>query len=303
MKMSIKALLSSLLTFVLVLSLSVTSFAADSSVSFNGHGKSFTFEPGSEFTESDLFDSFKGCMPGDKRTESITVTNNSADADYVKLYMRAEPHDEVDNPLSENVAATGETVASMRDFLSKLSMKVYNGEELIFQAPCDQLGGLTSNVLLGTFRQGETTTLTVELSVPSDLGNEYAKRTGEIDWIFLAESFDEPDDTTGPEDTTTPEGEVTEPDTPPHGDDTTLPEDTTAPESDESTIVPGGEETDFEEPTYTDTAAPDSTDKPDDDMIQTGALNWPVPTLLILGIILIALGAILVSRKKDDENA
>ena len=126
----------------------------------------------------------------------------------------------------------------MKDFLSQLKMDVYNGDALIFSASPNELDGLSENVLLGTFRKGESSTLTVELSVPVDLSNEYAHRVGEVDWVFLTEEFDDPQ--------------------PP---------------------------------------------KEDDDLIQTGALLLPVPVLSVVGASMIALGAILTIRKKEDENA
>ena len=72
-------------------------------------------------------------MPGDTVTETITFTNSASDCDFVNLYMRAEAHDETANPLSPKVAEK-ETVAAMTEFLSKLSMKVWNGTELIYDA-------------------------------------------------------------------------------------------------------------------------------------------------------------------------
>lgn len=55
----------------------------------------------------------------------------------------------------------------------------------------DELDGLKSNKLLGTFRTGETATLKVELSVPIELDNKYANRVGEVDWIFHVEAYNE----------------------------------------------------------------------------------------------------------------
>ena len=237
MKIFSKAVLSALTAALLSSSLAVSAFAADSSVTFNGHGKGFDFAPGSTYSETDLFDGFKDAMPGDTLTETITVTNDSADCDYVKLYVRAEAHDEEENPLTESVSAAGETVSSMTDFLSQLHMKVYNGEDLIFNASPDELDGMAQNVLLGSFDKGESTTLTVELSVPVELSNEYASRVGEVDWVFTAESFDNPE--------------------PPA----------------------------------------------EDELIQTGANNMPVLVLSVLGASLIALGAIVISKKKENDDA
>lgn len=190
MKKSFKAITSLVLMLLVVMSMSATAFAASPSITFEGFSKGFDFQPGSEYTETDLFGSFKNVMPGDTVTETITFTNSATDCDFVNLYMRAEAHDETDNPLSPKVAEK-ETVATMTEFLSKLSMKVWNGTELIYDASPDQLDGLKSNKLLGTFRTGETATLKVELSVPIELDNKYANRVGEVDWIFHVEAYNE----------------------------------------------------------------------------------------------------------------
>lgn len=190
MKKSFKTITSLVLMLLVVMSISVTAFAASPSITFEGFSKGFDFQPGSEYTETDLFNSFKNVMPGDVLTETITFTNSATDCDFVNLYMRAEAHDETANPLSPKVAEK-ETVATMTEFLSKLSMKVWNGTELIYDASPDQLDGLKSNKLLGTFRTGETATLKVELSVPIELDNKYANRVGEVDWIFHVEAYNE----------------------------------------------------------------------------------------------------------------
>ena len=190
MKHIAKKSISFILMLLLVMSFATTAFAADSSITFTGFSSGFEFQPGSEYTETDLFQNFKNVMPGDTVTETITFTNSATDCDFVNLYMRAEAHDETDNPLSPKVAEK-ETVATMTEFLSKLSMKVWNGTELIYEASPDELDGLETNRLLGTFRTGETATLKVELTVPIDLGNEYANRVGEVDWIFHVEAYNE----------------------------------------------------------------------------------------------------------------
>ena len=190
MKKSCKAVFSLVLMILIVISLSSTAFAAAPSITFKGFTSGFDFQPGSEYTETDLFNSFKKVMPGDTVTETITFTNSASDCDFVNLYMRAEAHDETANPLSPKVADK-ETIAAMTEFLSKLSMKVWNGTELIYDAAPNELGGLGSNKFLGTFRSGETASLKVELSVPIDLDNKFADRIGEVDWIFHVEAYNE----------------------------------------------------------------------------------------------------------------
>lgn len=186
-----KTLLSLLLILAMVPGFATTAFAAGASIDFQGFSEGFDFQPGSEYTETDLFDNFKNVMPGDVVQEKITFTNSAKDCDFINLYMRAEAHDENGNPLSPKVAETGETPVTMADFLARLSMKVWNGTELIYDASPDELDGLRENKFLGTFRSGDTTTLTVELTVPLELSNEYANRVGEVDWVFHVEAYNE----------------------------------------------------------------------------------------------------------------
>ena len=92
---------------------------------------------------------------------------------------------------------------------------MYNGEELIYEASPDELDGLAANVPLGTFRKGEATALTVELTVPIELGNEYASRVGEVDWIFTVEALFDPEPTPTPTPTPEPTDEPDSEENPP----------------------------------------------------------------------------------------
>ena len=203
---------SLLLALMMVMGFATTAFAADASVTFK-NGKLVVFQPGSDYTQTDLFGNFKNIMPGDTLTEEITVENQSGDSDYIKVYLRAVPHDEAGNPISEKVLAElrsderrGEKteLAYMYDFLAQLQLTVKNGAEVIYQASPDETDGLTNNVYLGSLRKGQSLKLDVELKVPIEMGNDYANRIGEVDWVFAAEAFN---DVTPP-----PEG----PDTPPY---------------------------------------------------------------------------------------
>lgn len=201
MKHGLKTISCLTLVLVLLMSLTIPAFAV-SSITFQGFSDGFVFEPGSEYTRTDLFGNFKDVMPGDVLTEEITFTNAAKDCDFVQLYIRAVPHEDAadssgdsssadsKNPLSDSVAAT-ENFASMTEFLSQLSMKVYHGSELIYDATADELDGLKDNKFLGVYRSGETTTLTVELTVPVTLDNRFANRVGEVDWVFHVEAYNE----------------------------------------------------------------------------------------------------------------
>ena len=193
MKKVFKTIASLVVALTMIFSMSMAAFAADSSVTFEGGAEDFVFLPGSEYTSTDLFDGFKGVMPGDTRTETIVVQNKSSDSDYVRIYMRAAVHDNVVNPMSDTVAAEEPYLGDMMNFLSQLSMTVKQGDRVLFDASPNELGGLSENVLLGEFDPEEKTELTVELHVPIEMGNEYANRVGEVDWVFMVEELNDPD--------------------------------------------------------------------------------------------------------------
>lgn len=182
MNRTMRALFSLVMTLVLVVALAAPAFAATASITYKGQKDQFVFDP-----STDLFRNFKGVMPGDTLEQSITFTNKSTDSNYVKLYVRAVAHD-TSNPLTKPVK-DNETIPSMEDFLSQLDMEVYCGKKQIFKASPDELGGMKNKVLLGTFKKNASATLTVKLNVPIELGNEYANRMGEVDWIFTVEAF------------------------------------------------------------------------------------------------------------------
>ena len=168
-------------------------FAADASVTYEGGAEKFVFLPGSEYTDTDLFDNFKGVMPGDEIDQKIIVKNDTKDCDYVKIYMRGEAHGD-ENALSASVAKE-ETVVSMKDFLAQLDMTILQDGKKIYEGSGSELESLEESVLLGEFRRGDEVELTVKLSAPIELGNEYANRIGEIDWVFIAEQHDDPVET------------------------------------------------------------------------------------------------------------
>lgn len=163
---------------------------ASSKVQFEGGAEDFVFYPDGKWTETDLFGGLQGVMPGDVRTEKIEVRNTSDEYNYIKIYLRALPHNE-SNPISEKVAENGETIATMKDFLSKLEMTVKNGEQVISQAPASEQGGLSNNVLLGSFQKNSGTTLSVSIKVPNELDDKYQYRAGEVDWVFTVEGVTE----------------------------------------------------------------------------------------------------------------
>lgn len=181
-----------MLALAMVMSMAVGIYADDDAarITFRGFGASDGFEftsNGTKYTDTDLFGSFKNVMPGDTLTQKVVFENKATDTDYVVLYLRAEPHGE-GNPLSAAVAEK-ETLESMNDFLSKLTMTITCNGTQIYNAAPHTAGQLSDLTALGTVYSGGTLELEVELNVPIELDNTYANRFGEVDWVFYVEGF------------------------------------------------------------------------------------------------------------------
>lgn len=196
--MKFKKHLAVFLSGLFAFNLSANVLAAEPSVTFSDDTL-YINGTGSTYTDSDLFDSFKGVMPGDVLSQPITFENKADKYDTVKVYIRAQLNDEAGNPIHENVLAElqnddrkGELgeIEYMHDFLSQLSMKVVSNGKMLAQAAPHQLGGFQENVLVDTLKKGETTTIDLELTVPASMGNDYSGRIGEVDWIFTVDGYE-----------------------------------------------------------------------------------------------------------------
>lgn len=167
------------------LSVSPTSRSlATGSVEFRD-GRVIVFEPGSAESPTDLFEAFKGVMPGDTRTEKVEIENSSKEFDYIKVYLKAVPYgtDGEDPDL---------TAQENDKLLSQLRLTVRQGDKVIYDQSPDQAGTLADNVYLGTLKRGEKTTLDVELKAPIEMGNEFADKLGRVNWVFTVEGMNNP---------------------------------------------------------------------------------------------------------------
>ncbi len=159
---------------LLISSLSVISFAEDSNVTYTGNSGGLIFEPGSEYSPTDLFANFKNVMPGASLTQKITVKNRADDKVKVKIYLRS----------------LGSADEKYNEFLNQLTLTVRKDSETpMFDAAADKTAGLTDWVCLGTLYSGGTVDLNVTLDVPKTLDNMFQQQIGKIKWQFVTEEF------------------------------------------------------------------------------------------------------------------
>ena len=209
-----KRFVTLLMALVLVLGLATTVFAADSTISYKGHVNNkgvFEVAPGTAYTNTDLFVDCKGVMPGDKISETVTIKNGYTGCDYIKVSIRGLLHDASGNPISPKVLAElkaddrkGELteIEYMHKFLDQLTLTVKHGNDLIYTGhPSTLEKGFEDgkNVYLGSLNQGKSMKLDVTLEVPIEMGNEFADRIGEVDWVLVVEEYEYEDAKTGDE--------------------------------------------------------------------------------------------------------
>ena len=177
-----------LLTALLALSPLTGVGAAGGEVTYYGQAREFIFAPGSDRSPTDLFDNFKDMMPGDTRTQSITVRNEVSKEVKVNIYLRSLGAD-----------------AASQAFLSQLHMTVAKAADnemaYMFDAAADQTAGLTDWVCLGTLYSGGEVNLEVTLQMPVSLDNSFQDAVGQIEWEFRVEEMlvspDDPHPPTG----------------------------------------------------------------------------------------------------------
>lgn len=170
MKKVIRIGIPLLLIAALAVGLSLSAPALGS-VSFQSQSSGFSITPGSAYSATDLFESFKSIMPGDTRTQTVEVRNDALGAETVDIYLRALGAE-----------------SGSEEFLSKLKLTVKKSDgSTLFNDAADQTGGLTDWVLLGCFAPGDKETLELTLTAPITLGNEFQNAEGSLLWQFRVE--------------------------------------------------------------------------------------------------------------------
>lgn len=172
-------------------------------VSYYGQAGRFVFTPGTAENPADLFDMFKGMMPGDVRVQEITLRNTAESRAPINLFLRAYvPAMEED--ASETQRAEAEKA---RAFLEKLTVTVTPDEfsdRPMLDAGAYPEQGMGSWVFLGRFDYGASSVLRVRVSVPAELGdetysdNDFQNMEAAVRWAFLVEEFNDAPNPSGP---------------------------------------------------------------------------------------------------------
>lgn len=225
------------------------------------------------YTTTDLFKKpgFKNIMPGDRLTQDFIIKNETGNR--VKLFMNVVAHDDVNNKLSDSVAAKT-TTERMCNLLNQMKLEVKAGAgdnaRTLFVIPEGQLGTFTSeeSIMLGTLTAYHGAILHVDLTVPIEMDNEFANEIGEIDFKFTIEEYS----SGGGGGTTPEEPEIVIP-------DPEVPKD----EPKEPVVIPGEPVEDIPDP-----------EKPLGDAPKTGDTTNVVPFVILM---IVALFGLRASRK------
>ena len=162
MKKIVKTMLGFSILLVLLLSTSYPVQA--SSVTYVNQADKFVFVP----ENTDLFENFKGVMPGDQVAQTIFVKNDSKVP--VKIYLKINPIQPEDD-----------------QFLKQLTLTMNNQEVEVFNETLDQQGQFKQFILLAELKPQQQKTLDLLLDVPLNLSSEYMEYESEIQWIFKVE--------------------------------------------------------------------------------------------------------------------
>ena len=143
-------------------------------------GKDDGFDITSE--HPDLFTNFKNLMPGTSRTQDINVTNKSDKE--VTITLKAEAVDQE--------KMTDEQLELVNKLINEYAtISIENDGSVIYDGPVSGKTKLQENaVSLGTFKTGDSKTMTATLSVSPDMDNKYQELLGKIHWVFTAEGDD-----------------------------------------------------------------------------------------------------------------
>lgn len=159
--------MTAMLLVLLVIGLSNPIFVEASTVSYVNQAERFVFIPQS----SDLFENFKGLMPGDVRKQEIQVRNDSLVP--VNIYLKFNPIDE------DSIA-----------FLEQVNLQIKDQDQVYFSDRLAKQGSFSAYKLLAKLEPNTHISLDLVLEVPKSLSKEFMNQDTEIEWMFKVEEVE-----------------------------------------------------------------------------------------------------------------
>lgn len=161
-------------------------------VEFNGPSSGFSFD----VNGGDLFANFKNLIPGESRSQVISVTNNWNN--QTEIFLKAAY---VDQMASEDTYELVEKL--LREYVT-ITVSDNQGE-LIYTGPIygsydvepNGTNSMKYPISLGSFKANESKNLYVSLSVDTAMDNESKDLLGLIQWSFSAAGSETPIDPSG----------------------------------------------------------------------------------------------------------
>lgn len=147
--------------------------------------------------DRDLFSNMKEMMPGDVKSNSVSINNNSTKD--LTFYLKAYPgyvavNGDAHSAVRDGNKVTVDDKAFHDDLLTLIGMKITLDGKVIFDGKADGSPTLTESaygVSLGTVKAGESKKLVVEITLPgAEMGNEFMNAFTAVDWVFIAEGKD-----------------------------------------------------------------------------------------------------------------
>lgn len=139
-----------------------------SSVTYKNQAELFVFVPNSK----DLFENFKGLMPGDTRTQEIFLRNDSSQ--FVDFFLKINPIKEEDEAL-----------------LREMTLVIEEEGVEIFRESLNERGSFDDYVKVKELLPESEFQWDLTLEVSKDMGNEFMGKEAEVEWVIMIEEIEE----------------------------------------------------------------------------------------------------------------
>lgn len=134
----------------------------------------YTSAGGFECSTEDLFDEFRGLVPGDKCEKTVEIRNDSDRG--LRMYLDVTP---------------GEAALT-----EKMTLRITKGEEVLYYGQMSEVCR-NESFRLADVPEGDSADLKFEMGLPVDAGNDYTQVTDDFVWELKAESLPEKSVQTG----------------------------------------------------------------------------------------------------------